>query len=114
MFAWAFSPSKARHQLALVVQIFLDLLPHVEDGTVPTVGGDRSGRSVSDVRSVEGEQTLRVVPSPCAENILVEGTLTALALSPQARETLLQRAQVIDLQRQAAFWKSQLKLVFDV
>lgn len=29
------SPSKARHQLALVVQILLNLLPHVKDGTVP-------------------------------------------------------------------------------
>lgn len=32
------SSSKARHQVVLVVQILLDLLPHVEDGTVPTVG----------------------------------------------------------------------------
>lgn len=32
------SPSKARHQLALVVQIFLNFLPHVKDGTVPTAG----------------------------------------------------------------------------
>lgn len=29
------SPSKARHQLALVIQIFLNLLPHVKDGTIP-------------------------------------------------------------------------------
>lgn len=29
------SPSKARHQLALVIQVLLDLLPHVKDGTVP-------------------------------------------------------------------------------
>lgn len=37
----------------------------------------------------------------------MEGTLTALALSPQAGETLLQRVQVIDLHRMR---KSQLKL----
>lgn len=29
------SPSKAGHQLALVIQVLLDLLPHVKDGTVP-------------------------------------------------------------------------------
>lgn len=30
------SPSEAIHQIALVIQIFLDLLPHVKDGTIPT------------------------------------------------------------------------------
>jgi len=32
---FSLSPSKARHQLALVIQIFLNFLPHVEDGTIP-------------------------------------------------------------------------------
>lgn len=29
------SPSETRHQLALVVQVFLNLFPHVEDRTIP-------------------------------------------------------------------------------
>lgn len=29
-----FSPPKTRHQLTLVIQVFLNLLPHVEDWTV--------------------------------------------------------------------------------
>lgn len=33
------SPSKAGHQLALVVQVLLNLLPHVKDGTVPAAEG---------------------------------------------------------------------------
>lgn len=33
------SPSKAGHQLALVIQVLLNLLPHVKDGTVPAAGG---------------------------------------------------------------------------
>lgn len=93
------SPSEARHQLALVVQILLDLLPHIKDGTVPTVGTTERGRSVSGVCSGAAEEMLCAVPSPCAEHIFMKGTLTALALSPQAGETLLQRVQVIDLQR---------------
>lgn len=35
---WA-SPSKAGHQLALVIQVLLDLLPHVKDGAVPAEEG---------------------------------------------------------------------------
>lgn len=35
------SPSKARHQLALVIQIFLNLLPHVKDGTIPAAEESR-------------------------------------------------------------------------
>lgn len=38
------SPSEARHQLALVIQIFLNLLPHVKDGTVPAA--EESGGTV--------------------------------------------------------------------
>lgn len=34
-----FSPSKAGHQLALVIQVLLNLLPHVKDGTVPAAEG---------------------------------------------------------------------------
>lgn len=33
------SPSKAGHQLALVIQVLLDLLPHVKDGAVPAEEG---------------------------------------------------------------------------
>lgn len=40
-----FSPSEARHQLTLVVQVLLDLLPHVKDGTVPTVEGQQERMS---------------------------------------------------------------------
>lgn len=29
------SPSETRHQLALVIQVFLNLFPHVEDRTIP-------------------------------------------------------------------------------
>lgn len=53
------SPSKARHQFVLVVQILLDLLPHVEDGTVPTVGATERGRSVSGVCSGAGDNAVR-------------------------------------------------------
>lgn len=52
---------------------------------------------MSGVCSGAGDEMLCAVPSPCAEHILMEGTLTALALSPQAGETLLQCVQVIDL-----------------
>lgn len=92
------SPSKTRHQLALVVQVLLHLLPHVKDGTVPTEGGEKREYSMSGVSS--GGQVMKccaAFPSPSAEHVLVEGTLTALALSPQAREPLLQCVQVIDL-----------------
>lgn len=60
-------------------------------------GETERGRSVSGVCSGAGDEMLCAVPSPCAEHILMEGTLTALALSPQAGETLLQCVQVIDL-----------------
>lgn len=35
---WA-SPSKAGHQLALIIQVLLHLLPHIKYGTVPTAEG---------------------------------------------------------------------------
>lgn len=38
------SPIKPRHQLALVIQVLLDLLPHVKDGTVPAA--EASGGTV--------------------------------------------------------------------
>lgn len=47
---------------------------------------------------------------PCAEHIFVEGTLTTLALSPQAREAFLQCVQVKDLQCITKCQKSQQKL----
>lgn len=57
------SPAKTRHQFALVIQIFLNFLSHVENGTVPT-----------------GTQ-----------HILMKRTLTSLTLSPKARKVLFQR-----------------------
>lgn len=43
---------------------------------------------------------------PGAEHILMEGTLTALALSPQAGEALLQSVQVEDLEFPTAGFES--------
>lgn len=51
------SPPKAGHQLALVIQVLLDLLPHVEDGTVPA--GEGSGGTVlQDSRDHKGDHPL--------------------------------------------------------
>lgn len=52
------SPSETRHQLALVVQVLLHLLPHVKDGTVPTEGGEKRGYSMSGVSSGASDEML--------------------------------------------------------
>lgn len=51
------SPSKAGHQLALVVQVLLDLLPHVKDGTVPAAEGS-GGTVLQDTRDLKHDKSL--------------------------------------------------------
>lgn len=43
------SPSKARHQLALIIQVFLNLLPHVKDGTV-SAAEESEGKVLLDMK----------------------------------------------------------------
>lgn len=94
-----FSPSKARHQLALVIQIFLNLLPHVKDWTV--AAAEESAETVllnmKDCCCKTTQTLIWAVFVPGTEHILMEGSLTTLTLSPQARETLLQCVQMKDL-----------------
>lgn len=85
------SGAKSSKKLVLHIQIFLNLLSHVENGTVTTAGWE-------DFNNIKTNNRLLVrqtnTHTPCTQHIFMQAPLTALTLSPESREFFLKGCKV--------------------